>query len=87
MQPQSDKQTGLRVLKPIIREKASREHRDTSTELMSPNPEDLLSKALKDLGVVIADPPAIIKTAVNWAHADWAMSAYSSSYKKDLGPQ
>lgn len=40
-------------------------HRDTSNELVPPDPGDLLARALKDLGAVTAEALSMIKTAAN----------------------
>lgn len=66
MQLQSGEQTGLRVLKSIIREEASGEHRDASNEFLFPDPGNLLSRSLEDIGAVTVEPLSVIKTAANW---------------------
>lgn len=43
---------------------------DTSNELMPPDPDDLLSRALQGLGVAIAELLCMIKTAANWGQIE-----------------
>lgn len=80
-------QTGLRVLKSIIREEASREHGDTSNELMFSDPGNLLSRWLEDIGAVIVEPLSVIKTAANWDIQSRLQLLTVVPIKRTWGPQ
>lgn len=87
LQLQSGEQTGLTVLKSIIREKASREHRDTSNELVFPDPGNLLSRSLEDIGAVTVELLSVIKTAANWDIQSRQQLLTAVPIKRTWGPQ